>query len=265
MDSENKQKVEHPSWAQLLKSALTVPGKLSAAFRSFHRYSLGNQLLAYEQLIARRIPIGPISTFLDWKAKGRYVKKGEKAIVLCMPILVNRKKKEGDNEDGEVQANGKIQIFVYKPHWFAYAQTEGDEVRADPIPGWDEVKALDSLQISKVAFSDLDGNMLGYARQREVAISPVCPRASTLFHELAHIVLGHCEKDGKMVDGVALTKNLVEAEAESVAMIMLETLGLPGADECRGYIQNWYHASDIPEKSAQRIFKAADKILKAGQ
>jgi hypothetical protein len=33
---------------------------------------------------------------------------------------------------------------------------------------------------------------------------------------------------------------------------------------CRGYTQNWLQGATIPERSAQRIFAAADKILKAG-
>jgi hypothetical protein len=39
---------------------------------------------------------------------------------------------------------------------------------------------------------------------------------------------------------------------------------MDGAEYCRGYIQNWLHGGTIPERSAQRIFVAADKILKAG-
>jgi hypothetical protein len=42
-------------------------------------------------------------------------------------------------------------------------------------------------------------------------------------------------------------------------------LGIPmGAMACRGYIQNWLAGATIPERSAQRIFAAADKILRAG-
>ena len=55
-----------------------------------------------------------------------------------------------------------------------------------------------------------------------------------------------------------------EVEAESVALLCLESLGMDGAEYCRGYIQNWLQGSTIPERSAQRIFAAADKILKAG-
>jgi hypothetical protein len=42
-------------------------------------------------------------------------------------------------------------------------------------------------------------------------------------------------------------------------------LSLPGVEYSRGYIQNWWgQANPIPEKSAQRILKVAEQILKAG-
>jgi hypothetical protein len=44
-------------------------------------------------------------------------------------------------------------------------------------------------------------------------------------------------------------------------------LDLEGAEFCRGYIQEWIKRggdSAIPEKSAQKVLKAADQILKAG-
>jgi len=63
----------------------------------------------------------------------------------------------------------------------------------------------------------------------------------------------------------------MEVEAESVALLCCEALNLEGADYCRGYIQNWlyqgigYDADAIPEKSAQKIFHAANQILRAGR
>jgi hypothetical protein len=53
-------------------------------------------------------------------------------------------------------------------------------------------------------------------------------------------------------------------EAEATAFLCLESLGLEGSEYCRGYIQSWLQGNRIPEKSAQRIITAADKILKAG-
>ena len=50
-------------------------------------------------------------------------------------------------------------------------------------------------------------------------------------------------------------------------MLVCDALGLDGQEYSRGYIQRWMgQTSDgIPEKSARRIFSAADKILKAGR
>ena len=66
-------------------------------------------------------------------------------------------------------------------------------------------------------------------------------------------------------------RNLREVEAEAVALLCCESLSLEGADYCRGYIQNWlsqragFDADAIPEKSAQKILRAADQILRAGR
>jgi hypothetical protein len=78
------------------------------------------------------------------------------------------------------------------------------------------------------------------------------------------VVLGHTQ-ESSISDSERTPKNLREVEAESVAMLLCESLGLTGADFCRGYIQNWLDGEPIPEKSAQKIFGAADRILKAGR
>jgi hypothetical protein len=114
-----------------------------------------------------------------------------------------------------------------------------------------------------------DGNCQGYACQLSIAVSPVAALPhKTRFHELAHVVLGHTsEANAGLTDSETTPRSLREVEAEAVALVCLEALGLPGVDHCRGYIQHWNQqrgAEPIPERSAQRIFKAADQILKAG-
>jgi hypothetical protein len=114
-----------------------------------------------------------------------------------------------------------------------------------------------------------DGNCQGYARGRSIAVSPIAELPfKTRFHELAHVILGHTsEADAGLTDSELTPRSLREVEAEAVALVCLEALGLPGAEHSRGYIQHWNErrgAEPIPERSAQRIFKAADQILKAG-
>jgi hypothetical protein len=86
----------------------------------------------------------------------------------------------------------------------------------------------------------------------------------TMFHELAHVLLGHTT-EGEQNDGELTPRSLRECEAESVALICLAALDLPGIEQCRGYIQAWWGPGNpIPERSAQRILKVSDQILKAG-
>ena len=78
----------------------------------------------------------------------------------------------------------------------------------------------------------------------------------TIFHEIADVLLHHGGDDTE--------RSLREVESECVAMICCESLGMPGVEYSRGYIQHWLSVDSIPEKSAQRIFQAADRVLKAG-
>jgi hypothetical protein len=121
------------------------------------------------------------------------------------------------------------------------------------------------LQIEELPFDATDGNILGFARGRSIAVSPINPLPhKTRFHELAHVLLGHTA-EGAQADGELTPRSLRECEAEAAAMLCCAALDLPGVEFSRGYIQSWWGVGNpIPERSAQRILKAADQILKAG-
>jgi hypothetical protein len=262
------------AFAELLQKAVSEPGIISKAYTAFHGYSIGNQILALIQCAERGITPGPIATFNGWKEQKRYVRKSERAIVLCMPVTCKRKgetestaERRPEAEEGNTAAT--FIRFVYRPNWFVLAQTDGHAIEATAVGQWDGTRALQALDISEEPFLSTDGNCQGYARQRTIAVSPVAELPfKTRFHELAHVVLGHtAEAENGLTDSELTPRSLREVEAEAVALVCLEALGLPGADHCRGYIQHWnqHRASEpIPERSAQRIFKAADQILRAG-
>ena len=186
------------------------------------------------------------------------MKKGQKALWLCLPLTGKK-----ENEAGEKET--VITNFVWKPRWFVLAQTEGEPIEAITSPAWDKARALAALGITEIPFTLTDGNVQGYAQKRQISISPLAAIPhKTLFHEIAHVELAHTlESDFK--DSEHTPRSLREAEAETVAMLLCESLELPGVEFCRGYIQMWLKNDVIPEKSAQKIFGAADRILKAGQ
>ena len=251
--------MDQSKWSELLKAAVTEPGLILKAYSNFHGYSLSNQVAALVQCQMRGIEPGPINTYPGWQALNRQVKKGEKAIELCMPLT----RKITDERTGE--SASVATSFVWKPRWFVLAQTEGEPVEPISSPDWSKECALAALGITETPFTATDGNVQGYAKGREVSISPLAAMPhKTLFHELAHIELGHTT-ESDFTDSEVTPRSLREAEAEAVALLLCESLQLPGAEFSRGYIQSWLKGDVIPEKSAMRIFGAADRILKAGQ
>ena len=142
-------------WCDLLREAVTQPGMILKAYTAFHAYSPGNQLLALWQCQTRQLEPGPLSTYPGWQAKGRLVKRGERALVLCVPLTAKRR---ADDEGGE---DAIYVRFVYKRSWFVFAQTDGEPIEIQATPAWDRTRALDTLNVTEIPFAHLDGNCMG--------------------------------------------------------------------------------------------------------
>ena len=256
-----------PKWSALLIEAVKKPGMMMQAYTAFHNYSIGNQILAIVQCQLRGLEPGPINTFPGWQELGRTVKRGERALTLCMPITRKARDEEAQESEGE-SGERTFTSFVYKPRWFVVSQTAGDEFTPPASTEWQLERALFALNIQEIPFTNTDGNCQGYAKKRQIAINPVAQLPhKTRFHELAHVILGHTT-EADFTDTELTPRNLREVEAEAVALLCCEALNVEGADFCRGYIQHWLRPGAgevIPEKSAQKIFRAADQILRAGR
>jgi hypothetical protein len=144
------------SWAALLDEAAKKPGFIHAAYSRFHNYSLGNQLLALFQCFEHGIQPGPLATFPKWKELGRNVKKGEKALTLCVPLTCQRTRTVTKEDGSEQEEEFTFTHFTYKSHWFVLAQTEGAEYKPPAIPEWNEQTALERLKIARIEFENLE-------------------------------------------------------------------------------------------------------------
>jgi antirestriction protein ArdC len=235
--------------------------------RRFHHYSWGNTLL----IMMQNPDATRVAGYHTWKSVGRQVRKGEHGISILAPI-VSRLRVE--NEDGDER------VLVGRPtafrlaRVFDVAQTDGEALPevCSRLTG-DDVNSR-FLQLIKVAatlgysveFSDLPGETNGDCtfvqkriRVREGLEPAQCVK--TLSHELAHAIL-HSEAD---CDGQP--RALAELEAESVAFVVCDDLGLDSSAYSFGYIATWAGGGDDADKaisaSAQRINKAARTILDA--
>ena len=183
-----------------------------------------------------------------------------------MPISFKRTKTVTVEDGMEREEPFAYTHFAYKPHWFVLSQTDGADYVPAALPEWNESVALAALKVERIEFAILSGNTQGYAQPgRKIAVSQVAALPhKTLFHELGHVILGHCdEKD--FSEAEITPRDVREVEAEAVALLCCESLDLAGSEYSRGYIQNWGHGEAISERSAQRIFHAADQILRSGR
>jgi hypothetical protein len=107
---------------------------------------------------------------MGWKDKGRYVRKGEKAIVLCMPVTCKRKPADQPQPANSAQPDADSESLSA-----ALVRLEPDRrpiVEPPPMPDWNQTRALEALGIVEEPFTSTDGNCLGLrttAHDRRVA------------------------------------------------------------------------------------------------
>ena len=81
-----------------------------------------------------------------------------------------------------------------------------------------------------------------------------------MFHEIAHIVMGHITDE-------KINKSIKEFQSECTAYILMHELELTDkfdADASRHYIQNWLGSNTPSDDNIKAVFKTVDAILKAG-
>ena len=151
------------TFAELLRTAVTEPGTISTAYSAFHNYSLGNQLLALGQCLARGIQPGPLATFQRWKELGRHVVKGREG---ADPLYAG---------DGEAHHRDRARATRSTASRGSSTSRTGScwrrrmatRSRRQPRRPGTRPRRFTALDVEEVAFALLDGNVQGYAMRAE--------------------------------------------------------------------------------------------------
>jgi hypothetical protein len=143
---QQTQSADIPKWSALLVEAVNKPGTIMKAYSAFWNYSVGNQILALIQCQVRGIQPGPLNTYPKWQTLGRVVKRGAKALTLCMPLTRKRRNDESGKSDNAKEEQ-TFTTFVHKARWFVVSQTFGNDLGPVTIPAWDAELALKTLCI----------------------------------------------------------------------------------------------------------------------
>lgn len=231
----------------------------------FHHYSFNNTLL----ILFQRPDATRVAGFNAWRKLDRFVRKGEKGIWILAPMVY-----KADTDESAAKNDATKVIRGFKPvPVFDLSQTDGRELPEVCIrlTGDGPGDAYSHLRIiaHELGFTVEEELLSGQngdcnhdeKRIRIEARNDERQQVKTLAHELGHAIL-HEPGEGRPDN-----RALLELEAESVAYVVCQNLGIETSDYSFGYVATWAGGSDEAREairaSGTRIQKAADQILTA--
>jgi Zn-dependent peptidase ImmA (M78 family) len=251
--------------------------QLLTFFAGFRQYSMGNQILITVQCKGASLVAG----YKTWEEKGRTVKKGEKGIAILAPLIKEKRAEAGaengdqtedflpDNpttkkyktdEEKEPVLYGFRTVYV-----FDIEQTEGE-----PIPNLNRVQgdARESLERLKRYATERSivleyvkdlGAFNGRSHMGRIEIVKGKTPAEE-FRILAH-ELAHEELHPDIATRKALPKQVKETEAEAVAFVICQAIGLDMSTVSQDYIHLSQGSPEMLTASLERIRVASNTIL----
>jgi hypothetical protein len=251
----------------LLCNALsTVARCLSSGYLDFlarfHHYSFGNvMLIASQKPDATRV-----AGFHTWKTLGRWVKKGEQGIALLAPMVGRKRRNDNENRAGKEGDGNVRQLFGFRVvHVFDVSQTQGAELPAfagiHGDPG-ERLKRLEGI-VNDYGIQleyDLPGcGALGVSRDGTIVFRPDMPPAETfaiLLHEVAQELLH--QQTGRKQE---VSRTVRETEAEAVAYVVSQAVGLETTTRSSDYIQLYRGGVATLSESLDLIQKTAASLI----
>ncbi len=261
MKSEQIKEITERATEQLV-SALkaghsdTLTAYLTAIGR-FHRYSLHNVLL----IASQRPDASHVAGFRTWNLLGRFVKKGEKGILILAPIVRRKAESEEDQEESSTSIAGFRAAYV-----FDVSQTDGKAlpeigtVQGDPREHAARLRSFAETQKIAVEYSDQIAPARGVSSGGKITLLPGQSPAeefSTLAHELAHELLHRGDRRG------STSRQIRETEAEATAFVVSHAIGLQTGSAASDYIQLWKGDAQLLTESLGYVRQAASQMLTA--
>jgi hypothetical protein len=220
----------------------------------FHKYSWHNVFL-----IAAQCPTATrVAGFQTWRSLGRFVRRDEKGIAILAPIVGRRSADTGDDDT-------KAVVGFRAVHVFDIAQTDGQpladiaEATGDPGDRTTTLRTAIAERGISVDYVDELGGALGTSAGGRIQILNGLSPASefvVLAHEFAHELL---HRNGDRPE----SRNVRELEAEAVAFVVGEAVGLGVAEAARDYVQLYRGDREALAASLDRIQRASAVILGA--
>jgi hypothetical protein len=243
----------------------TLAAYLTAMAR-FHNYSFGNIVA-----IARQRPTATrVAGFGTWKEMGRFVKRGERGIQILAPMIGNRRRnaEAAQHTDGDGNAKPQPVLIGFRAVYvFDVAQTEGADLpefehNISGEVGEQRDRLIDFLGQQNIAleFNERIAPALGVSYGGKIALLPGQSKPEefvTLLHETAHELLHKADRR------TFTTATVRETEAEAVAFIVGQAIGLEMGNASSDYIQMYNGNAALLAESLEVIQRTSAVILAA--
>jgi RNA polymerase sigma factor (sigma-70 family) len=230
-----------------------------AAMARFHRYSWGNVLL----INAQRPTATRVAGFHAWRQLDRWVKKGEKGIVIFAPVLI--KDRARSPEASQTKANEIFRLAGFRTAYvFDVAQTEGKPLpqfartAGDPKDYGDKLKSIVTGHGIALEYDAGIKPAYGVSFGGRIKLLPglsAPEEFSVLAHELAHELLHHRK------DLPRLPETVRETQAEAVAFVVCGSVGLDTNTAARDYIALYNGDARTLAESLATIQETSSRIL----
>ena len=233
------------------------------AMAKFHTYSFGNIML-----IARQKPDATnVAGLRTWNSLGRFVKRGEKGIFILAPMVGRRSTKDvaTDEPSEDATTEGQRTLYGFRAVYvFDISQTEGKElptlteVNGDVSGYRERLFKFVEAQSVELSFSERIAPAKGLSYGGKITLlSGMQPAEefSTLVHEIAHEMLHRGDRR------TLTTKQVRETEAEAVAFVVCQSVGLQNGTSSQDYIQLWHGDANLLRESLEAVQQTAAVIL----
>lgn len=242
----------------------------------FYNYSFGNCLLIKAQCPQASYVAG----FNAWKNNfKRFVKKGEKGLLILAPNPYEKKIVEQDEDGEDVETIVKGLRFK-ATYVFDVSQTDGEPLPTicNSLTGDNDmyekyIAGIKAISPVPVRFEHINGGAHGYYSHAEKVIAveerdSQTQQMKTITHELAHSIL-HNKENGEQASTDRRTK---EVQAESVAYVVCNHFGIDTSSYSFEYVATWSAGKetkelkaslDIIQKTAKSIIERMEKALVA--
>jgi hypothetical protein len=259
MNSENIKNVTNQAIEQLIESLKAGKSEgltnYLAAVARFHRYSFQNILL-----IARQCPQATrVAGFHTWRSLDRFVKKGEKGLMILAPLVRKVESADACSTEKESRIFGFRAVYV-----FDVSQTDGAPLptigvaQGEPGEYFSRLEQLVREQGITLEYSAEIAPAKGMSCGKKIILLPGMAPAeqfSTLVHELAHEML---HRNARRTE---TTQRVRETEAEAVAFVVNKGIGLDTNSAAQDYISLYSGDAALLLESLEHIQQTANQIL----